>query len=230
MIFFSEFNEHYKLFKIHDYNPPYKEKAIFIDPGVYELKNGPEYSKIDEMYELIEAGLPDNTWISIDYPCDMNLDYTDLFIEKTYKHNIRFADEPQYICTPQTEMANIDSFYKEFERTRHIWERDYKIVGLGNICRLFGKGVNEVYRPYTNKVLSYVVDNMKGKWVHVYGAPRWLIKEWKIPLSTHGIKFSVDSTKWTRCSKRWLMEKYGGQKMCTKENRREFYETYVSDL
>ena len=228
MIFFSEFNKNYKLIKVHNYKEDkiYTEKALFLDPGVYELTKGNDYSQIERMYRLLDEGLPSNVFMSIDYPPDMNTELTDIFIELTHTNNVRYKDDPQYICTPQYKMNDFDSFYEQFERTRHIWEQPFKIIGLGNICRLFPK---KYFSEFMNKVLSYIVDNMTGRWVHVYGCPKWIIREWKYVLAQHKIKFSVDSTKWTMANSKHLRDEKNGY-MCLKANRRKFYEDYTRSL
>jgi len=231
-IFFSEFNEKYKLIKVHNYKPnkkTYNEIALFLDPGVREfLKEGvTEYSQIDRMHQLLEEGLPKNVFMSTDYPPEMNEDLAELHIEKTYLNNIKYKDDPQHICTPQFHTVNWDSFYEQFERVRHVWEQPSKIIGMGNICRLIVVGK---HKPYMNKVLAYIVDNMKGKWIHVYGCPKWIIKKWKPILAYHNIKFSVDSTKWTRCNTKHMRNKYGGKYMCSGANRKEYYEDYINTL
>jgi len=226
VIFFSEFNKNYKLIKVHNYDETkiYTEKALFLDPGVHELTKGEDYSQIDRMYQLMDNGLPNTIYMSIDYPPDMNLELSDIFIKRTFTNNVRYKDDPQYICTPQYRMADFDSFYEQFERSRHIWKKPFKIVGLGNMCRLIHKSK---YKPFVNKVLSYVVDNMKGKWVHIYGCPKWIIREFKPVMAHHGIRFSVDSTKWTRACTQSLKEKYGLS--CMDDTREKYYQEYVKE-
>ena len=88
MMFFTNYGtkiSRFCLLNIKDYHKPKtNKKIIFVDPSVYELVENEEYSRIDQLHELAAGNLQKNEYISIDYPCDMNEKYTDVFIEKTW--------------------------------------------------------------------------------------------------------------------------------------------------
>lgn len=225
--FFAMYNPEYKLINIHKYIPhrTYTEKAIFIDPSVQELRTHNEYTKIELLHSLLADGLPSNVYMSIDYPSDMNMEMQDIFIQRTYKNNVRYKDNVQYICTPQHNFMDFESFYTEFERVRYIWEDNPdKIIGIGNMCRLIG---SRKYHDYVADVLGYIQCNFKGRWVHVYGAPKWIIKWYKKELEDFCF-FTTDNTKWTRAHTVELREKYG--KWCSWDTHRLFYEEYIKDF
>ncbi|NMC60186.1 MAG: hypothetical protein GYA51_12520 [Candidatus Methanofastidiosa archaeon] len=78
MKFFTDIStqiSNFCLLNIKQYNnqKKYRKTLIFIDPSVYELKDSAEYSKIELLHELASGRLLENEYISIDYPCDMNL-------------------------------------------------------------------------------------------------------------------------------------------------------------
>ena len=112
------------------------KKIIYIDPSVHELKNSAEYSKISLLHELANGKLRENEWISIDYPCDMNEAYTDLFIEKSIKNNIKYRDNTHYICTIQFRFMDIKDFVRQFEYLEEQIDFTKKIIGIGNLCRI----------------------------------------------------------------------------------------------
>ena len=78
----------YLLIKLSDYKKKapefFKEyKEVFIDPGVYELTKSTTYSweKDTDILEFLNS-LPENHYFSADYPSDMNLKYSGIFMDK----------------------------------------------------------------------------------------------------------------------------------------------------
>jgi hypothetical protein len=88
MLFFTDFQtteSQFCLLNIKHYAKRHTKPktTYFIDPGVYELKKAREYKHIDLLHSIARSEMPKNEYISIDYPCDMNLTYTDEFIQKS---------------------------------------------------------------------------------------------------------------------------------------------------
>lgn len=192
-----------------------RKELVFIDPGVYELVRSPEYTYRWKMHRMVRH-LPSNTYISIDYPCDMNPAYTDQFIAESVKNNIMYRDVPNYICTIQSHFRGIESFRKEARRLEPIWKHHDKIIGLGNLCRIMHP------TPFTDQVSDWVINNVPlGKWVHVYGMPMRLMRKYLPAWEDAGIEVSVDSTKWTR------PVRGRGKPSCNKENREQYFLNYI---
>ena len=225
MIFFTDINtnvSNYCMLNIKRYNSKKKEtkKVIFVDPSVYELKNNTEYSKIDLLHNLSAGNLKKNEYISIDYPCDMNLKNAELFINKSIANNLKYADNPKYICTLQYKFQDFKDFKFRFDELSHIFLNKNKILGLGNLCRIMYPNT------YTNDIFSYILRFRKQiKSIHIYGLALRLIRKYIPILEGNNIKVSVDSTKWTRACTKVLKLKYGLN--CKNSNRNEFFLEYM---
>lgn len=198
-----------------------KKKVCFIDPGVYELVRSNEYSHIDILHELASGKLLKNEYISIDYPCDMNLQYQDEFIEKSIKNNLKYKDNPQYICTIQFKFQDFSDFKKQFEYLEEQIDFSKKIVGIGNLCRIMK--VNE----FTEKVFHFLLKKPKYQY-HFYGLALILIKKYISSFLYREQIVSVDSTKWTRACNYTIKNKFGVN--CTKKNRDLFFLEYIKEL
>jgi hypothetical protein len=223
---------------------------FFIDPGVYELakpKNlNHEYSNFSLLHSLARS-LKENEYLSIDYPCDMvarfnwdtyfNNDYervepnkieedyyiTERLIQKSYFNNIIYANVPNYITTIQSAFESWISFEFEAEKLRSVWDQPHKrVIGIGNMCRIMKTNA------FTDKVYNYIAENMKGKWVHIYGMPMKQIIKYVPILQKAGIVVSCDSTKWTkRIHKRFPLDKH----ICArKEDRDLFFTEYIKRI
>ena len=221
MRFFTDISteiSRYCLLNVKQYNNPKKEKKslIYIDPSVYELKDSDEYSKIDLLHELASGKLKENEYISIDYPCDMNIAYTDLFIEKSIKNNLRYKDNEKYICTIQFKFEDFHDFKYQFEYLEEQIDFSRKIIGLGNLCRIM----------YPNVFMDEVFDYLRQRpyQYHFYGLSLRIIKKYIIHFPT----CSVDSTKWTRACNNTLKSQYGLK--CKKANRNAFFEEYMKEI
>jgi len=168
--------------------------VVYVDPGVYYLNTGAtEYKDIDLLHELAGGATRDNEWVSIDYPCDMNLNLQDYFVRKSVENNFKYARNDKYICTIQYRFADKADFVRRFTELEHVWqENPRKIIGLGNLCRIM--------RPtsYLNTVFRIVHERVPpGTRIHVYGAALSVIREY-FPRLCKRYDVSVDSTKWTR--------------------------------
>lgn len=195
---------------------------VFIDPSVYELQNAIEYSKIDFLHELTGKLLP-NEFISIDYPCDMNIPNSDLFIEKSIHNNLIYKDNLQYIATIQSKFQNMLDFKRQYYYLREHIDFDSKIIGIGNLCRIIHPN------SYTDKVFKFLLEKCKPNYkLHFYGLSLRLIKKYIPSLEEKGINMSFDSTKW---SKR-IHSKPPLDKMvcCRKDNRDIYFLEYVKEL
>jgi len=107
------------------------------------------------------------------------------------------------------------SFERESEKLRYIWERPYKVVGIGIMCRIME------CNHFTDDVYMYIRKNMQDKRVHVYGMPLSQIRKYGkcIP------NLSTDSTKWTkRVHKNPPLDK---SICCTSETRPLFFYEYM---
>lgn len=218
MIFFTDITTNvssYCLLNVKQYNDIRKanKKLIFIDPAVYELKLSIEYSRIDFLHNLV-SNLHKNEYISIDYPCDMNPIYSEVFIEKSYQNNVRYADNSHYICTIQSKFHDFNSFIYESERLRPVWKNSEKVIGIGNMCRIMNPD------SFCDSVFQYITDNFAGKRVHLYGLSLKLIKKYVSMLESHDISVSVDSTKWT---KRVHRNPPLDESVCCKKETRDIY-------
>jgi len=226
MLFFTNIlaeNSKYCLLNIKNYEDPRKKKKrlIFIDPGVYELRDAIEYSEIKLLHDLIRNDKLDYfEWISIDYPCDMNLDQEDLFIEKSIKNNLLYEDKQKYICTIQSKFQDFKDFKKQFEYLKPVFHYKDKIVGIGNLCRI------KYPNLFTDKVFSFLRQNQQGiAHLHFYGLSKQVIEkylsytrqkklfEYYTPYPWNCV-VSVDSTKWTRAVSTELKAKNHGRVSC----------------
>jgi hypothetical protein len=207
------------LLNIKRYNSPKKlsKKIIYIDPGVYELKESAEYSKISLLHELASGRLLENEYISIDYPSDMNEAYTETFIEKSIKNNLRYRDNPKYICTIQFKFEDIKDFVRQFEYLEEQIDFKQKIIGIGNLCRILHPNT------FTDEVFEFLLHRKKYTY-HFYGLSLKLIKKYLI----HFPGCSVDSTKWTRAVSNELKSKYGLN--CKKSTRDIYFVEYMNEI
>jgi len=230
MHFFTDITtnaSNYCLLHIKKYNDKRKEnkKIIFVDPGVYELTKNPEYSNIKLLHDLASGRIPlqYNEFISIDYPCDMNIKYSEEFIRKTYENNIKYAENKKYICTVQYKFKDINSFYYEMERTKHIWSKPGKILGLGNLCRIYQWAKGSKTEIYLDKISNYLITNSSIiSRIHFYGIGIKFIRRYFPFLNKYISKISVDSTKWTRAVNNKLKYAHG---VCCRKNTRDLYFT-----
>ena len=223
--FFTDFNtkiSNFCLLNIKDYKKRLsKNKFIyFIDPGVYELKDSAEYSKIELLHELANGKLLENEWISIDYPCDMNEAYTETFIEKSIKNNLRYKNNPQYICTIQFKFQDFKDFKYQFEYLEEQIDFSKKIIGIGNLCRIMKPNLftDEVFEFLKEKYYEY------DYYFHFYGLSLSLIKKYLHVFKCCG----VDSTKWTRACNNNLKKSFGLN--CNKKTRNLYFISYMENL
>lgn len=212
----------YLLIKIQDYlkgfdTSAYKE--VFIDPGVYELKDSPCYSweRTLNVQEFLNS-LPENHYFSADYPSDMNLEFTDHFLTRSWDNAIMHTGNKHYITTVQSKFNDYWSFMEWFDRYNDLYIAS-GIMGLGNLCRILG------LTEYMKHVLGYAFKKCKHPRIHIYGLSMRIIPHAYRLSRKYGIELSIDSTKWTRACTVDLKEKYNIN--CTNQNRQEFFEEYL---
>ena len=202
--------------KMNDFT---KWNEVFIDPSVYELLNSYKYSfenKIN-INELLDS-LPNNHYLSIDYPSDMNKDYQDLFLKKTWNNALKYYSNSQYIITVQYKHNDFWNFVDWFDKYNNLNIKS-GILGLGNLCRF------KYLTEYLENVIDYAISNCKHSRIHIYGL---CLKA--IPFSVrlaerYNIDLSIDSTKWTKACTVNLKNKYGIN--CKKSNRQQFFNEYL---
>lgn len=256
MFFFTDINtdvSNYCLLNIKKYDDKRKDakQIIFVDPDVMALKKHDEYPLIDKLHWLASGNLKPNEYLGIDYPSDMNPKLEQEFIQKSLENNIKYKDNPQYICGVQYKWMDYKDFEFRMQELEPIYAYKKKIVGLGNLCRLMLNQRRKGFaaeKIYFQKVIDYLIRNKeKYYWVHIYGMSKLAMKTF-IPLLQNyapNIILSVDNTKWTQSCNYKLRTKYirnpkqtqltpTNHKQsgisCSKETRNEFFLEYMNDL
>jgi len=199
------------------------KKVIFIDPGINDLAKGDEYENIDLLHRLANSNLPPNVWISIDYPVDLDVSKTTLFLQKSIKNNFRYADNEQYICCIQIEKQDdFEAFKYRFDELSEIFLNKRKIVGLGCFHSLQPNAMQD-------KMIQYLCS--KGNkifWIHFYGIGLALVKKYFPLLQSKGIRVSFDSTKYRFAVNDWVKKNYG--LIANNTTAPIFFYSYVKEL
>lgn len=224
LIFYTDYKTNiskYCLLNIKYYGKHTGKLDYLIDPGVHELKKNTEYSKIDLAHEI--AGR--NEQISIDYPNDMNLKYSDLFIQKSIDNNIKYSKMSNYIATVQFKFKDYRDFVYRLNELSSITDLSNKILGIGNMCRIFQRNM------FTTLVFNYLklfIKKHNIKRIHFYGLAIKLIEEACYYFKDLDITVSVDSTKWTkRIHTRPPLDK---SICCRKHNRDVYFVEYMKEI
>jgi hypothetical protein len=215
----------YLLIKIGDYlkiNDFTRWEEVFIDPGVYELIKSDKYSWEDtlDIREFLDS-LPKNHYFAADYPCDMNLQYTDRFLDKSWNNAIRYCNHPQYIVTVQSQFNNYWWFVQWFDKYNKL-NIESGILGLGNSCRI------HQLTEFIKHSLDYAFKHCNHPRIHIYGLAMKIIPYAYNLAKRFNIKLSMDSTKWTRPITKELKQECGIS--CNKENIKKYFETYLQEL
>lgn len=201
-----------------------QKKIVFLDPGIFELTKGDEYPEIDLLHRIANSQMPPNLWMSIDYPVDMNVDKSQLFLEKSIKNNFRYADNLQYICCIQIEKQDdFETFKYRFDELSPIFLNKRKIIGLGCFHSLQPT-------PQQDKMIQYLCS--KGNslyWLHFYGIGMSLIQKYLPKLQARGIRVSFDSTKYKFAANEKIRKGYGFTVGRRKTNP-IFYYGYIEKL
>lgn len=203
------------------------KQLILIDPGVHELLTKTEYSNIEKLHQLAQGQLQHNEYLSIDYPCDMNLEMSEEFIERSIHNNFTYKDNDRYICTVQSNFEDIIDFRKQFDLLEPIFKTNpQKVIGIGNMCK--------IHRPnsFTDAVIDYIARHVQnGRWIHFYGLGKYLIERYA-PLLDGRFRLSTDSNKWTLYTgDKELVEKY--HYACAESEYRNdalFFRAYIRDI
>lgn len=225
----------YALVKIQDYlkhKDKLHHKKILIDPGVYDLtpanqekKNlHGEYSfEKDFDVKAFLNSLPENHYFSLDYPSDMNLELTDLFLQKTWDNALKYHSHKNYIVTVQSKFLNYMSFKEWFDKYNQLNIKS-GILGLGNLCRIFNP------TEFVKTVLGYAFShcNASINSIHIYGLAMANIPYAYKMSRKFKINLSIDSTKWTRAVNELLKACHGVN--CRARSRQLFFEMYKETI
>lgn len=247
MYFFTDINtkfSNYCLLHFDHYNDErkYNKSLVYVDPGIKYLTKMDDYPNVEKMHYLIEEDLlRENEWISIDYPTDEKDEMVEEYIERTYLNNLKYQHHAKYICTVQFEISdcytanNIRrcrgkpedfwSFKENLDRLFPILKNPNKILGIGNICRIFFP------TDFTDLMIQYLIkirNKVKSRRIHFYGLAIRLIKKY-VPMLEQYYKVSTDSTKWTRSVNKRLKDKYGVN-FEGENQRKDFFYTYMQEI
>lgn len=223
-------NNPYLMIKIQDYikirnkNSRFfsRYKEIFIDPGVYELKCSDSYSweKKINVLEFLNS-LPESHYFAADYPCDMNLMYTNRFLDKSWSNACKYCWHPQYIVTVQSQFNDYWWFKQWFDKYNKL-NITSGIMGLGNLCTIHH------LTEFIKHSLDYAFSHCKHPRIHIYGLGKRIIPYAYKLSKRFKIKLSIDSTKWTRAVNKELKQRYGIS--CNKENIGTYFKTYIHEI
>jgi len=211
------------LIKYYDYikkNVDWNQwKEVFIDPGVWELKKQQSYSweKDINIIDFINS-LPKNHYFSVDYPCNMNVKYTNHFIQKSWDNALKYHNYPNYIVTVQSKFNNYRSFMDWFDKYNKLNIKS-GIMGLGNLCRIQG------LTKFMKYSLMYAFLHCNHPRIHIYGLTIRVIPFASRLANKFNIELSIDSTNWTRACSVKLKEKYNIN--CTTKTRQIFFNEYL---
>ena len=215
----------YLLVKITDYlkmKDFSRWECVFIDPEVWQLTKSNEYSWIDKIdIENFIRTLPKNHFFSWDYPSDMNLQYSELFLKKTWNNAIKYSKYPQYIVTVQSKFHDYMSFVEWFNKYNALNIKS-GILGLGNFCRI------KYFDNFIDYALRYAFKKCRHQRIHVYGLALDNIPFAVDLAKRNNIDLSIDSTKWTRGDEE-LKKKYG-YISCRAHNRQEYFDHYKNKI
>jgi hypothetical protein len=163
-------------------------KEMLIDPAVYELIDSKEYSwvgKID-IEEFLDS-LPNNHYFSFDYPSDMNPQYEDLFLMKSYENAEKYTYHPQYITTVQGKFNNYYSYIEWFHKYNDL---EPEFLGLGNICK------QRSWNTFLKHTIPYIFKYSYTDRIHIYGLCKDAIPKVYQLAKKYRIDISIDQVKW----------------------------------
>lgn len=220
-------NKKIKWNKIKDLSHNYKK--VFLEPEVFILRKQTNY-RFDKWLDVNNflINLPENCYFSLDYPSDMNLNHQHRFITKTHYNIEKYHYSKQYINTVQSLFFNFESFKINFNIVNKIPSKS-KIIGLGNICRLFNNKKETI--EYILNTFNYIKNNINKNnynWIHIYGLGLRFIKPYYDILKDSFKTLSFDSTKWTKACNDNLKHKFGLN--CNKDNRQIFFNEYIKTI
>lgn len=189
----EKYNWPYLIVKLTNYfklKKPEFYKYVFIDPGVYDLIESDRYDwegMIDVRKFLND--LPKNHFFSFDYPGDMNPEFQDRFLTRSWDNAIQYCGHPQYIVTVQYKFNDYYDFIQWFDKYNEL-NIESGIMGVGNICKQLG------CNQFLKHALPHVFKNSKAEWIHVYGANKATIPYIRRLARKFNKKASVDNRKW----------------------------------
>lgn len=217
-----------------------KYNNCILDAGVWELKKQDHYSweKWLDIQDLLDS-LPENCLFAGDYPCDMNIKFTNLFLKKSWNNAKKYCGHKNYLTTVQSKFKDFDSFVFWFKRYNNL-SIENGVMGIGNLCRI------RKYISFLQKTINYAFKNYNHKQLHFFGLclqgitgirkykGEYFYPQCKISPSLEqyeqkfNIKSSVDGTNWTRAVNLLLKLCYGAS--CRKETRQLFFDMYMEEI
>lgn len=221
-----------KYIKLRKKNNFKQWKEVYIDPGVIGLKKHPTLpiEKEVHIHEFLDS-LPSNHFLSMDFPSDMNMNYKNLLLEKSWQYAQAYCYHPQFIVTLQFIHNNYWSFREWFDKYNNLTIKS-NILGIGNLCRQLQ------CNDFMKHVIPHIMKYSKYKKIHIYGLSlknipitnKWALK--------YGIELSMDSTKWTRACNKDLKDRFGvnggynrdNENLNRKEVRQLFFDTYLETI
>ncbi|MDH3324493.1 MAG: hypothetical protein OEL89_02550, partial [Candidatus Peregrinibacteria bacterium] len=134
----ERYNWPYLIVKLSNYfklKKPDFYKFILIDPGVYDLieRDRYDWEGTINIPEFIDS-LPSNHYFSFDYPGDMNPEFQDQFLTRSWENAIQYCGFKQYIVTVQYKFNDYYDFIFWFDKYNELTITS-GIMGLGNICK-----------------------------------------------------------------------------------------------
>lgn len=206
-----------------------KYTKVILEPEVFILKQQNHY-RFEKWLNIKDFlnNLPANCYFSLDYPSDMNINYQYQFITKTHYNIKKYHYSKHYINTVQFLFFNFESFKENFDIINNI-ESKSKIMGIGNLCRLFSN--SRKTKTFYLKLFNYIKDNINKnnyKWLHIYGLGLAYIKPFYSILKNSFKVLSVDSTKWTRACNSNLKLQFGLN--CNRNNKQLFFNEYMKTI
>ncbi len=211
-----------------NYRPRYAEeyKEVYIDPGVHDLAKYGEYRHKDKIIKMLDENtIPKNVWTSIDYSIAFARNEEDRknFMKWTYENNLKYLDNPQYICAVQVS-GSFSNFKKEYEKVKHIfYDRPEKMLAFGG--EIIGTYHSSSFSRNFFSFLRSEAEHLHR--IHFFGLSIALLDDLKRLLTQSHLKITIDSTKWRFANTKELLELNGGLRITTAEHIDAFYQSYM---
>jgi hypothetical protein len=212
-----------------------KYNEVLIDPGVYELGDRKEYSWRDDVDvgEFLDS-LPDNHYFALDYPCDMNHERTQLFLNKTWETAQEYCDHPQFIVSVQSAFKSFISFVYWFQKYNSLNCKS-RFMAVGNLGRL--QCTSRVEKNLAKSIILHALKHANAQRLHFYGLTIRVFPFLVMNEDKYKINCSVDSTNWTQAVNKKCKSKLhesmdapvvgSGLRSCNKETRQLFFDEYL---
>ena len=133
--------------------------------------------------------LPKNRYFTWDYPGDMNPQYSNLFLKKSWDNACKFSKHPNYITTVQYQFNNYMNLTEWFSEYNEL-PMTSGIMGIGNMCQQ--KGLNS----FVKHAIPYILKKSNANWIHFYGPNLRIIKYLSKWEKLTDKLITVDNRKW----------------------------------